>query len=109
MNENAHILSDENYLFYLGGGKMANLKSAIKRVGINQKKHALNQSVKSDMRTHIKQLERFIQDKDLENAKEAYNKTVRKIDKAVQKGVIHRNSGNRQKTRLANKINQLTA
>ncbi|MGM8213504.1 30S ribosomal protein S20 [Virgibacillus sp. W0430] len=88
---------------------MANLKSAIKRVGVNQKKHALNQSVKSDMRTQIKQLEQLIQANDIESAKDAYNKTVRKIDKAVQKGVIHQNSGNRQKTRLASKINQMGA
>ncbi|MGM8364637.1 30S ribosomal protein S20 [Virgibacillus sp. W0181] len=88
---------------------MANLKSAIKRVRVNEKKHALNQSFKSDMRTHIKRLEHLIQAKDVDNAKAAYNTVVSKIDKAMQKGVIHKNNGNRQKTRLANKINQLSA
>lgn len=88
---------------------MANLKSAIKRIDTNNKKRSLNQPVKSDMRTHIKYVEKLVEANDIENAKEMYNKTVRKIDKAIQKGVIHRNNGNRQKARLSKKINSLTA
>lgn len=88
---------------------MANLKSAIKRVRTNEKKRIQNRVVKSDMRTHIKRLEQLIQANDVENAKEAYTLAVRKIDKAVQKGVIHRNNGNRQKTRLAKKLRNISA
>ncbi len=88
---------------------MANLKSAIKRVNTNNKKRLRNQSVKSDMRTHIKQVEKLIEANDVENAKSAFQSTARVIDKAVQKGVIHKNNGNRHKARLAQKLNKATA
>lgn len=88
---------------------MANLKSAIKRVNTNDKKRKLNQPVRSDTRTHIKHVETLVEAQDAEKAQEMYNKTVKKIDKAVQKGVIHRNKGNRHKSRLAKKIQNLTA
>ncbi len=88
---------------------MANLKSAIKRIDTNNTKHDLNKAVKSDMRTHIKHVEKLVEANDLDKAKESFNTTVRKIDKAVQKGVIHQNNGNRQKARLSKKINSITA
>lgn len=88
---------------------MANLKSAIKRVGVNEGKRTRNQAVRSDMRTHIKRVEHFLNENDLDNAKAAYVTTTRKIDKAIQKGVIHQNNGNRQKARLAKKIKNATA
>lgn len=94
---------------YMEVENVANLKSAVKRIRTNEKKRIQNRVVKSDMRTHIKRLEQLIQTNDVENAKEAYAQTVRKIDKAVQKGVIHRNNGNRQKTRLAKKIRNISA
>lgn len=88
---------------------MANLKSAIKRIDTNNKKHDLNKSVKSDMRTHIKHVEKLVEANELNEAQATFNKTVSKIDKAVSKGVIHRNNGNRQKARLSKKINSLSA
>lgn len=88
---------------------MAILKSAIKRIDTNNKKRLQNQSVKSDMRTHIKRVEALVEANDVDGAKEAFKTTTRKIDKAVQKSVIHRNNGNRQKARLAKKIKQINA
>ncbi|MDY0408493.1 30S ribosomal protein S20 [Virgibacillus soli] len=88
---------------------MANIKSAIKRVKINDKKRALNQSYKSEMRSQIKLVEKFVAENNVEEAKTSLLKAVKKIDKAVQKGLIHKNSGNRQKTRLSQKVNQLGA
>ncbi|WP_217586760.1 30S ribosomal protein S20 [Lentibacillus saliphilus] len=88
---------------------MANIKSAIKRVEINKKKHDLNQSYKSDMRTHIKRVEKLVATNDVEGAKKELPNTNRKIDKAIQKGVIHRNSGNRQKSRLAKLVQKMGA
>ncbi|MFS0672869.1 30S ribosomal protein S20 [Ornithinibacillus sp. 179-J 7C1 HS] len=88
---------------------MANIKSAIKRVDVNNKKRAQNQSVKSEMRSQIKVLEKFVEANDVENAKTALTETVKKIDKAVQKGLIHRNAGDRQKSRLTKKVNGLGA
>ncbi|HLQ97979.1 MAG TPA: 30S ribosomal protein S20 [Candidatus Dormibacteraeota bacterium] len=88
---------------------MANLKSAIKRVRTNDTKRLLNQSFKSEMRSHIKQVETLVEAKDVENAKKAFQEASRKIDKTVQKGIIHKNNGNRQKSRLAKKIKSLGA
>ncbi len=88
---------------------MANLKSATKRIDTNNKKFELNRAVKSDMRTHIKHVEKLVAANELDDAKAKFNKTVSKIDKAVSKGVIHRNNGNRQKARLSHKINSITA
>jgi len=86
---------------------MANIKSAIKRVDVNNKKRALNQSQKSEMRTKIKNVEKLIEANDVENAKAALKETVKYIDKAVQKGIIHKNNGDRQKSRLSKKVASL--
>jgi len=103
------IISNQLDSISRGGDLMANLKSAIKRVNTNNTKRARNQHVKSGMRTHIKHVEALVEANDVENAKSAYNTTTRVIDKAVQKGVVHPNNGNRQKSRLAKKISQMTA
>lgn len=88
---------------------MANLKSAIKRVRTNEDKRGRNQTVKSTMRSSIKRVEAFIEANDVEQAKQAFQEASRMIDKTVQKGVIHKNNGNRQKSRLARKIKELGA
>src|SRR5690625_644345 len=92
-----------------GETTMANLKSAIKRVRTNETKRERNRAVKTNMRTHIKRVEHFIETNDVDNAKLAFNQTAQVIDKAIQKGVIHRNNGNRQKSRLAKKLQDITA
>ncbi|MFD1038539.1 30S ribosomal protein S20 [Virgibacillus byunsanensis] len=86
---------------------MANIKSAVKRIDVNNKKRALNQSYKSDMRSQIKRVEKLVEAKDVDSAKSALQTTTKKIDKAVQKGVIHQNTGNRQKARLSKKVKEL--
>ncbi|HEX6593112.1 MAG TPA: 30S ribosomal protein S20 [Bacillota bacterium] len=86
---------------------MANLDSAIKRVKVNRKKQAQNQPYKSDMRTQIKKVESFIEANDVENAKGALQSAFQTIDKAIQKGVVHRNNGNRHKARLSKQVQQL--
>ncbi len=94
---------------YLGGVTMANLKSAIKRVRTNDTKRLRNQAFKSEMRSQIKNVETLIEANDVENAKVAFQTASRKIDKTVQKGIIHKNNGNRQKSRLAKKLKNLGA
>ncbi|MFZ3576483.1 30S ribosomal protein S20 [Virgibacillus sp. DJP39] len=88
---------------------MANIKSAIKRVGVNQKKHDLNQSYKSDMRTQVKRVEKLVEAKDVDNAQAALQQATKKIDKAVQKGIVHQNNGDRKKSRLSKMVNELSA
>ena len=88
---------------------MANMKSAIKRIRVNEKNRVANQMVKSTMRTNIKRVESLISENNVEEAQVALKVAVKKIDKAVQKGVIHKNNGTRQKTRLTKKVNELGA
>lgn len=88
---------------------MANMKSAIKRIRTNEKSRVLNQNVKSNMRTNIKRVESLVSENKVEEAQAALKLAVKKIDKAVQKGVVHKNNGSRQKTRLTKKVNELGA
>ena len=86
---------------------MPNIKSQIKRVKTNEKRRQFNASYKASMRTAIKNVEVAIETKNVEAAKEAYNTANKKIDKAVAKGICHKNFAARQKSRLSKKINAL--
>ncbi|MBP2078137.1 30S ribosomal protein S20 [Oceanobacillus polygoni] len=86
---------------------MANIKSAIKRVTVNNKKRANNGPQKAEMRSEIRRVESLVEANDVENAKAALQNTVKRIDKAVQKGLVHKNAGDRQKSRLTKKVNSL--
>ncbi|HLR70451.1 MAG TPA: 30S ribosomal protein S20 [Pseudogracilibacillus sp.] len=88
---------------------MANLKSAKKRVHLNNKKRIRNQRFKSDMRTQIKHVENLIEANEKDNALEALKKANKKIDKAIQAGAVHRNNGERHKSRLTKKVNEMGA
>jgi len=88
---------------------MANIKSAIKRVETTNKKRAQNNAQKTEMRSMIKRVETLLEENDVENAKTTLQTAKKHIDKAVQKGLIHKNNGNRQKSRLAQKVNSLDA
>ena len=86
---------------------MPNIKSQIKRVKTNEKRRQFNASYKASMRTAIKNVEVAIESKNVEAAKEAYNTANKKLDKAVAKGICHKNFAARQKSRLSKKINAL--
>lgn len=88
---------------------MPNIKSAIKRVKTNEKKRAQNASQKSALRTAIKTFEKFVEQNDVEAAKQALNIANKKLDKAAAKGIIHKNTAARQKSRLAKKLNSISA
>lgn len=88
---------------------MPNIKSAIKRVKVNEGRRAQNISVKSDMRTAVKKVETLVVNNDVETAKSALITATKKLDKAARKGLIHKNTAARQKSRLAKKLNELNA
>lgn len=88
---------------------MANIKSAIKRVKTNEKRRAHNASFKSAMRTAIKKFEAYVANNDVEQATAAFKLATKKIDKAASKGIIHKNAAARFKSRLAKKLNSLSA
>ncbi|WP_062198742.1 30S ribosomal protein S20 [Massilibacterium senegalense] len=88
---------------------MPNIKSAIKRVKINDDRRTRNIQVKSAMRTAIKRFEQTIEANDVEAAKAAFLEATKKVDKAVSKGILHKNTAARTKSKLATKLNGLSA
>ena len=88
---------------------MPNIKSAIKRVKTSDEHRAHNASVKSAMRTAVKNVEALVTNNDLENAKGALVEASKKLDKAARNGLIHKNAAARQKSRLAKKVNGANA
>ena len=88
---------------------MPNIKSAIKRVKTNEKRRALNASQKSALRTVVKSADTALANNDVEVAKAAIIAATKKLDKAVTKGLIHKNAASRKKSRLAQKLNALTS
>ena len=86
---------------------MPNIKSQVKRVKTNEKRRQFNASFKASLRTAIKNVEAAVVNKDAGAATEAYNTANKLLDKAVSKGICHKNYAARQKSRLSKKINGL--
>ena len=86
---------------------MANIKQQKKRDITNNKKRLLNASFKSSLKTAIKAFEAAVQSGNKAQAVEAFNFACKKLDKAVSKGIHHKNYANRQKSRLAASLNQM--
>ncbi len=82
---------------------MPNIKSAVKRVKIEQKRNLKNRIVKSRMKSGIKAFD-AAQDNG-ENLSGLYRDAVSLVDKAASKGVIHKNTANRKKAQLAKSYN----
>lgn len=88
---------------------VANIKSAVKRVQTNEKRRAKNAAFKSDLRTAIKVFNAKAEQKDVEGAKQAFLSATKKIDKAANKGIFHKNAANRQKSSLQKRLNEVSA
>ena len=86
---------------------MANIKSAKKRILVNRKKAARNQSIKSAVKTSIKNVEAAIAAGDKEAAEKALLKATSTIDKAESKGVYHKNNASRKVSRISKAVNTL--
>lgn len=87
---------------------MPNIKSAKKRVKIIQTKTLQNKRIKSNLKTSIKKYKAALAEGDKELASKAYLEAVSKVDKAVSKGVIHKNNANRKKSQFALSLNKLS-
>jgi small subunit ribosomal protein S20 len=85
-------------------GTMANHFSALKRARQTGKRTANNRAHTSRLRSALRDLRQTIQSGDSKQAKEALSSTVSMIDKAVKKGVIHKNTGSRYKSRLSARV-----
>lgn len=83
---------------------MAQRKSALKSLRSSQKKRLRNLRVKLDLKKEIKKFKAFFASKRYEEAGTALKKVVSKLDKAATKGVIHKNTASRKKSRLTKKL-----
>jgi small subunit ribosomal protein S20 len=88
---------------------MPNHKSAEKRVRQNEKRRDNNRSNRGKLRTSIKKLRAALGAGDANSLQELLPATISTIDKAVQKGVLHRNAAARYKSRLTTRVNQASA
>ena len=88
---------------------MPNHKSAEKRMRQNEKRRQINRSSRGRLRTSIKKLRTALSGGDANEVNTALPETISTIDKAVQKGVLHRNAAARYKSRLTTRVNQLGA
>ena len=92
---------------------MANIKSAIKRIQVAERNRLRNKSYKSAVKTLTKKAVLAIEacaaepsDATKAEAQKCVSETYSKIDKAVKRGVYHRNTGARKKARLAKEFKQ---
>lgn len=86
---------------------MPSSKSGEKAVRSAERKQLRNRPIRSAIKTHIAKVKRFILKHELESAQKAVVAAIKALDKAAQKGVIHRNTAARYKSRLMRRINQV--
>lgn len=88
---------------------MANIKSQIKRNRTNEKRHERNKAVKSSLKTSTKRVQATVAGGDVETAKAQVLEASRALDKAASKGVLHKKTAARKKSRLAKSVNRAAA
>lgn len=88
---------------------MANIKSSAKRARQNIKRRAHNRYFSATARTFVKKARTQIEGKDIETAAETVRQAIKALDKAAQKGIIHRNNAARRKSRLVKALNKAKA
>ncbi|MFR2450385.1 MAG: 30S ribosomal protein S20 [Clostridia bacterium] len=88
---------------------MPNIKSAIKRVNVIEKKTARNNMIKSGYKSAVKKFEQAVEAGKVEDAKVLLSEATKKIDQACTKGVIVKNTASRKKSTLAKKLNAMNA
>ena len=84
-------------------------KSALKANRQNIKRRDANRQMRSRLRTALKSIRASLDDNDVEGAKAALSKTVSIVDKMATKGIIHRNTAGRYKSRLSARLSKATA
>ncbi len=86
---------------------MANIKSAKKRILVNETKAARNKQIKSKVKTMIKKVDAAVAAGNKDLAKTSLVEAVSEIDKACSKGVYHKNTASRKVSRLSKAINNI--
>ncbi|GGT13692.1 30S ribosomal protein S20 [Nonomuraea spiralis] len=88
---------------------MANIKSQIKRNKQNEKARLRNKAVKSSLKTAVRKFREAAEQGDVEQAAALQRVAARQLDKAVSKGVIHRNQAANRKSAIAKQAAALAA
>ena len=86
---------------------MANIKSAKKRILVNETKAARNKAIKSKVKTAVKKVEAAVAAKDAETAKTALRAAIVEISKAGTKGVYHKKTVSRKISRLSKAVSSI--
>jgi len=86
---------------------VANIKSQKKRILTNEKARLRNVAVRSEVKTVIRNVNEAVVSGDKEKATEALRLAGKKLDKAVSKGVLHKNNAANRKSAIAKKVSAL--
>ena len=86
---------------------MPNIKSAKKRVLVNQTKAAQNKAAKSALKTELKKFDAAVAEGNRSEADAAYKVAVKSVDQAVNKGLLHKNNAAHKKSAMTVKLNKL--
>jgi small subunit ribosomal protein S20 len=88
---------------------MANIKSQIKRNKQNEKRAERNKAVRTALKTSTKKIRTAVDAGDAEEAQARQRETARSLDKAVAKGIVHKRTAARRKSRLAKAVGSVGA
>ena len=86
---------------------MPNIKSAKKRVLVNETKAALNKAKKSELKTELKKFDAAVAEGNRSEADVAYKVAVKAVDQAAAKGLLHKNNAANKKSAMTLKLNKL--
>ena len=86
---------------------MARIKSAVKNIRKSRKRNAINRARRSQLRSQLRRMRQLLAGKDAKAARGALKRTVSVLDRAVGKGVLHRNAAARHKSRLMKHVAEL--
>ena len=89
--------------------KMANIKSSKKRILVAERNHDRNVAYKSSVKTAVKKVLELAGAKNEEALKPALSEVYKLCDKGVSKGIFHKNTASRKKSRLTKAVNKLLA
>ena len=87
--------------------RLANIKSAKKRILVNETKAARNKAIKSKVKTAVKKVDVAVAAKDAEAARTALRAAIVEISRAGSKGVYHKRTASRKISRLSKAVNSI--
>ncbi|MDD5969503.1 MAG: 30S ribosomal protein S20 [Anaerostipes sp.] len=87
--------------------RLANIKSAKKRIKVINTKTQRNKAIKTKVKTYIKKVEAAVVAKDAATAQTALTAAIAEINKATSKGIFHKNTAARKVSRLTKAVNSI--